>query len=115
MFEAIETGIFKLLNKGLDTYQSHHGDCKNMLDLHFTVQSVIKFCDTCYVSYNFGSDHISAITTLNIVILNRSDLRGKVNFRKFKRIVRQENDNSVLYPSIYSKAEELNHFNQVLV
>ena len=86
-----------------------------MLDLHFTDQSVSKFCDTCYVSDNFGSDHISAITTMNIVILNRSDLKGKVNVRKLKRIVRQENENSVLYPSIYPKAEELNLFNQVLV
>ena len=80
-----------------------------MLDLHFADQLVFKFFDTLYVSDVFGSDQNSNITTLNIVIQSRFYLKAKINFKKFKQIVREECGNSVLYPPVYPKAEELNH------
>ena len=86
-----------------------------MLDLHFADQSVFKFFDTINVFDDFGSDHSSTITTLNIVTQSKFDLKAKINFKKFNQIVRQEYKNSVLYPPVYPKAEELNQLNELLV
>ena len=85
-----------------------------MLDLHFADQSVFKLFDTFYVSDDFGSDHSSNITTLNIVTQSEFDLKTKINSKKFNQIVRQEYENSVLYPPVYPKAE-LNQLNELLV
>ena len=115
IIETIETGKFKLLNNGYHTYQSYQGECRNMLDLHFADQSIFKFFDTFYVCDDFGSDHSSTITTLNIMTQSRFDLKVKFNFKKFNQIVRQEFKNSVLYPPVYPKAEELNQLNELLV
>ena len=90
ILEMIETGTFKLLIGGFHTYQSHQGDCRNMLDLHFTDQSVFKFFVTFYIFDDFGSDQSSTITTLNIVIQNKFDLKAKFNLKKFNEIVRKE-------------------------
>ena len=113
--ETIETGTFKLLNNVYHTYQSNQEECRNMLDQHFADQLVFKFFDTFYVSDDFGSDHSSTITTLNIVTQSRIDLKTKISFKKFKQLVRQENGNSMLYPPVYLKSKELNHLNEVLV
>ena len=86
-----------------------------MLDLHLADQSVFKFFDTFYVSDDFGSDHSSTITTLNIMTQSKFDLKANINFKKFNQIVRQENENSVLYPPVYPKAEELNQLKELLV
>ena len=83
-----------------------------MLDLHFADQSVCNFFDTFYNSDDFGSDHRSTITTLNIVPQSKFDLKAKINFKKF---VKQEHENSVLYPPVYPKAEELNQLKEKLV
>ena len=115
IIQTIETGKFKILNNGYHTYQSYQGECQNMLDLHFADQSVFIFFDTFYVSDDFGSDHSSTITTLNIMTQIKFDLKGKTNFKKFNQIVRQEYENSVLYPPVYPKAEELNQLNELLV
>ena len=53
-----------------------------MLDLHFADQSIFKFFDTFYVSDDFGSDHSSTITTLNIVTQSKFELKAKINFKK---------------------------------
>ena len=103
--ETIETGTFKLLNNVYHTYQSYQGECRNMLDVHFADQSVCYFIDTFSNSDDFGSDHRSTITTLNIEPQSKFDLKAKINFKKF---VKQEYKNSVLYPPVYPKAEELN-------
>ena len=113
--ETIETGPFTLLNDGYHTYQSSLGECRNMFDLHFTDQLVFKFFDTFYVSDDFGSDQSSTITTLNLVTQSKFDLKAKINFKKIKQILRQEYENSVLYPPVYPKAEELKHLIEVLV
>ena len=115
IIETIETGNFKLLNNGYHTYQSYQGEGRNMLDLLFADQSVFNFFDTFYVSDDFGSDYSSTITTLNIMTQSNFDLRAKINFKKFNEIVRQENENSVLYPPVYPKAEELNQLNELPV
>ena len=115
IIETIETGTFKLLNNGYDTYQSNQGECRNMLDLHFADQLVFKFFERFYVSNDVGSDHSSTITTLNIVSQSRFDLNAKINFKKFNQIVRQEYENSVLYSPVYPKAEGLNQLNEILV
>ena len=107
VIETIETGKFKLLNNGYHTYQSYQGECRNMLDLHFADQSVFKFFDTFYVSND--------ITTLNIMTQSKFELKAKINFKKFNQIVRQEYENSVLYPPVYPKAEELNQLNELIV
>ena len=86
-----------------------------MLDLHFIDQSVFNFFDTFYIFDDFGSYHGSTITILNIVFQNGFDLKAKINIKKFYQIVRQEYENSVLYPPVYPEAEELNQFNIVLV
>ena len=57
-----------------------------MLDLHFVDQLVFKMFDTFYVSDDFGSDHRSTITTLNIVIQSRFDLKTKINLKNSKRL-----------------------------
>ena len=114
ILETIETGTFKLLNNGFHTYQSHQAECRNKLDLNFTDQSVIKFFDTFYVSDDFGSDHSSTITTLNIVIQNTLHLKVKNNFKKFNQTVTQESENTVLYPPVYPKTK-LHQFNEILV
>ena len=111
IIETIETGKFKLLNNGYHTYQSYQGERRNMIDLHFADQSVFKFFDTFYISNDFGSDHSSTITTLNIMTQSKFDLKAKINFKKFNQIVRQAYENSVLYPPVYPKAEELNQLN----
>ena len=113
--ETFETGKFKLLNNGYHTYQSYQGECRNIIDLHFADQSVFKFFDTFYVSNDFGSDHSSTITTLNIMTQSKFDSKVKVNFKKFNQIVRQEYENSVLYPPVYPKREELDQLNELLV
>ena len=113
--ETIETRKFKLLNNGYHTYQSYQGEFQNMLDLNFADQSVFKFCDTFYVSDDFGSDQNSTITTLNIMTQSNFGLKAKINFKKFNQIVRQEYENFVLYPPVYPKAEELNQLNGLLV
>ena len=94
IIEIIETGIFKLLNNGYHTYQSYQGECRNMLDLHFADQLVFNIFDTFYVSDDFGSDHSSTITTLNIVTQSRFDLKAKIDFKIFNQIVRQEHEKS---------------------
>ena len=86
-----------------------------MLDLLFADQSVFKFFDTFYVSNDFGSDHSSTNTTLNIMTQSKFDLNAKINFKKFNQIVRHEHENSVLYPPVYPKAEELNQLIELLV
>ena len=73
------------------------------------------FFDTFYVSNDIGGDHSSTITTLMIMTQRKFDLKAKVNFKKFNQIVRQEYENSVLYPPVYPKAEELNQINELLV
>ena len=115
IIETVETGTFKLLKNGYHTYQSYQGECRNMLDLHFADQSVFNFFYSICVSNDFGSDHSSTITTLNIVPQSKFDLKAKINFKKFNKIVRQEYENSVLYPPVYPKAEELNQLNKKLV
>ena len=95
IIETVETGKFKLLYNGYHTNQSYQRECRNMLDLHFADQSVFKFFDTFYVSDDFGSDHSSTITTLNIMTQSKFDLKAKINFKKFNQIVRQEYENSV--------------------
>ena len=40
---------------------------------------------------------------------------AKINFKKISQIVRQENENSALYPPVYPKAEELKQLNELLV
>ena len=115
IIETIEIGKLKLLNNGYHTYQSYQGECRNMLDLHFADQSVFKFFHTFYVSDYFGSDQSSTITTLNKMTQSKVDLKAKINFKKINQIVRQEYENSVLYPSVYPKAEELNQLIELLV
>ena len=115
IIEIIKTGTFKLLNNGYQTYQSYQRECRNMLDLHFCDQSVLKLFDTFYVSDDFGSDHKSTITTLNVVPQSKFDLKAKINFLKFNKIVRQEYENSVLHTPVYPKAEELNQLNKEFV
>ena len=115
IIETIEIGKFKILNNGYHTYQSYQGECRNMLDLHFADRSVFKSFDTFYVSDDFGSDHSSTITTLNIMTQSKFDLKAKINFKKFNQIVRQEYKNSVLYPPVYPKAVELDQLNELLV
>ena len=85
-----------------------------MLDLHFADQLIFKFY-SFLVCDDFGSDQSSTITTLNIVTQSRSDLKAKINVKKFNQIVRQKYENSVLYPPVYPKAEELNHLNELLL
>ena len=113
IIETIETRTFKLLSNGYHRYQSNQGECRNTFDLHFTDQLVFKFFDTFYVSDDFGSNHSSTITTLNIVIQSRFDLKAKINFKKFNQILRQEYENSALCPPFYPKAEEINNLNEV--
>ena len=113
--ETIENGTFKLLNNGYHTYQSYQWGCRNMLDLYFADQLVFKVFDTFYVSDYFGSDHSSTIITLYIATQSRFDLKSEINFKKINQIVWQEYENSVLYPPVYPKAEELNHLIEVLV
>ena len=115
IIETIETGKFKLLNNGYHTYQSYQGESRNMLDQHFADQSVFQSFDIIYVSDDFGSDHTSTITTLNVMTQRKFDLKAKINFKKFTQIVRQEYENSVLYPPVYPKAQELNQLNELLV
>ena len=86
-----------------------------MLDLYFADQSVFKFFDTFCFSDDFGNDHSSTITTLNIMTQSKFNLKAKFNFKKFNHIVRQEYENSVLYPPVYPKAEELNQLNELYV
>ena len=86
-----------------------------MLDLHFADQSDFKFLDTFYVSDDFGSDHSSTITTMNIMTQSKFDLKAKINLKKFYQIVRQEYKKSVLYPPVYPKAEELNQLESILI
>ena len=86
-----------------------------MLDLHFSDQSVFKFLDTFYVSDDFGSNHSSTSTNLNIVIQNRFGLKAKINLKIINQIVRQKYKNSVLNLPVYQKAEELDQFNEVFV
>ena len=52
-----------------------------MLDLYFVDKLVFKFFDTFLVSDDFGSDHSSTITTLNIVTQIRFDLNKKIKSR----------------------------------
>ena len=115
IIETIETGKFKLLNNSYHIYQSYQGECRNKLDLHFADQSVFKFFDTFYVSDDFGSDHSSTITTLKIMTQSKSDLKAKIDLKKFNQIVRQEYENAVLYSPVYPKAEELNQLIELLV
>ena len=83
-----------------------------------------------FISDDFGSDHSSTITTLNIVTQSRLDLKAKINFKKFNQIVRQEYENQSihqsilqsihqsihqLYPPVYPIAEEISRLNEVLV
>ena len=86
IIETNETGIVKLLNNGYHTYQSNQVECRNMLDLHLADQSAFKFFDTFYVSDDFGSDHSSTITTLNILTESRFDLKAKINFNNSTRL-----------------------------
>ena len=76
IIETIETGTYKLLSNGYHKYQSYQ--CRNILDLLFANQSVFKFFDTFYVFDEFGSDHSSTITTLNIVTQNKFDLKSQL-------------------------------------
>ena len=115
VIETIETVTSKLSTLRYHTYQSYQRECQNMLDLLFADQLVFKFFDTFYISDDFGSDHRSTITTLNIVAQSRFDLKAKIFFKKFKHIVRQQYGYSVLYPTVYPKAEQLIHLNEVLV
>ena len=46
---------------------------------------------------------------------SKFDLKSKINFKKVNQIVRQEYGNSVLYPPVYLKADELNQLNELLV
>ena len=55
--ESIEAATLRLIVNGSHTYQSQKEDCQNLLDLHFTDQSVFKFFDTFDFSDDFGSDH----------------------------------------------------------
>ena len=80
-------------------------------------RSISQFFDTFYVSDDLGSDHSSTITTLNIMTQSKFDLnqQAKINFKKINQIVRQEYENSALYPPVYPKAEELKQLNELLV
>ena len=52
----------------------------------------------------------------NFEYSNSQQVRFKGEKKKnLNQIVRQEYDNSVLYPPVYRKAEELKHSNEVLV
>ena len=54
------------------------------------INQSLNFFDKFYVSDNFGSDHSSTITTLNIVPQSKFDLKAKINFQKFNKIVKKK-------------------------
>ena len=103
LLNIIDEGTFKLLNNGYHTYQSFEGKWKNMLDVHFCDISLFAHLNDFQVSEGLGSDHKITLTTLSLRKSEVSQLKSKINYRKFREHARKLHRSSNLWPLKYPK------------
>ena len=115
LLNLIDNGHFKLLNNGHHTYQSFDGKSKNMLDLHFCDSTVFRNFSNFEVSEDLGSDHRTTITTFNLNISKKFELKLEIDFRQFRENARKSYRSSDLWPAQYPGKDELNKFSSNLV
>ena len=115
LLNLIDNGHFKLLNNGHHTYQSFDGKSKNMLDLHFCDSTAFRNFSNFEVSEDLGSDHRTTITTFNLKISKKVELKSEIDFRQFRENARKSYRSSDLWPAQYPGKDELNKFSSNLV
>ena len=86
-----------------------------MLDLHFCDRTVSTDFSIFEVSEDLGSDQRTTITTFNLKISKKFELKSEIDFRQFRENARKSYRSSDLWPAQYPGKDEINEFSSNLV